>query len=219
MFDPSTPQESLSSPPAGDELGSEILPAGDGGTLSGASTRKVKPLKIVAIGAGAVLLLCAVACLGMQFYPLLMEKLSASQLMGQAAPDFTLSTLDGQQITLSALRGKPVALNFWATWCPSCVTELPDLQQAYQTHQGEAHFYAISLDADPAEVPPFLTTHAVNLPVLLDTEGDAAAKYRVRGIPVTVFIDAQGMIAARHIGSLSAGKFSDYLRQITAGSK
>jgi len=219
MPDPSTSQESPSGPPAADETGSARQEAIAPASLPAPPTRKVKPLKIIAVGAGVVLLLCVVSCLGMQFYPLFMEKLSGSQLMGQRAPDFTLSALDGQQVTLSELRGKPVALNFWATWCPSCVTELPDLQQAYQAHKDGVHFFAISVDADPADVQPFLTEQGVDLPVLLDTEGDASAKYRVRGIPVTVFIDAEGMIAARHIGSLSADKFSDYLQQIGTGSK
>ena len=207
MSDPTVAQESPGDGPA---------PAG---TLSEPPAHRMKPIKTITIGAGVVLLLFVVACLGMQFYPLLVETVTAPKLMGQAAPDFTLSTLDGEQVTLRALRGKPVALNFWATWCPACVTELPDLQQAAARHSGEIAFYAISLDANPADVPPFLSAHNVDLPVLLDTASDVAAKFCVRGIPMTVFIDADGRIAARHVGSLSANKFSDYVRQVTAAGK
>jgi len=219
MADPTARQEPPGDAPAPARPGAAAAGVAQSGALAEPPVGGTKPIKTIAIGAGVVLLLCVAVCLGVQFYPLLVETVSAPQLMGQAAPDFALSTLDGQQVTLSALRGIPVALNFWATWCPSCVTELPDLQRAAAEHAGEIHFYAVSLDANPADIPPFLAAHGVDLPVLLDTDGDAAAKYRVRGIPLTVFIDASGKIAARHIGPLSADKFGDYVRQVVAGSK
>ena len=219
MHDPSQPLEVPAATPAEEQTSGNGTETGAEAPAETRPTRRLKPVKIIAIGAGVVLLLCIVACLGTQLYPMLSEMMSGSKLVGQPAPDFTLSGLDGQQVTLSELRGKPVALNFWATWCPSCVSELPDLQQASRAHQDEIRFYAINLDADLAEVEPFLAENGVELPVLLDTEGDASAKYRVRGIPITVFIDGEGNIAARHIGSLSADKFSDYVRQVTAGGK
>ncbi len=120
----------------------------------------------------------------------------------RSAPDFTLKTLDGKSVTLSALRGKPVLLNFWATWCESCKEEMPALESLHKRLDGKAAVLGASLDSAFAEdVPPFAKRHGLTFP-LIDAAGPAAAAYAVRSLPATFLIDAEGRITRRWLGPL-----------------
>lgn len=122
--------------------------------------------------------------------------------VGEPAPDFKLENLDGQSTSLSDFRGKTVLLNFWATWCPPCVSEMPYLQQVYEgwSEKGLA-VLAINIGENPTEVKGFLQAHNLSLPVLLDTKENAARKYNITGIPTSFFIDSDGIIQQKIIGA------------------
>jgi len=122
--------------------------------------------------------------------------------VGEPAPDFQLENLDGQSISLSDFRGKTVLLNFWTTWCPPCVSEMPYLQQVYEewSEKGLA-VLAINIGENPTEVKGFLQAHNLSLPVLLDTKENAARKYNITGIPTSFFIDSDGIIRVKIIGA------------------
>ena len=129
-----------------------------------------------------------------------------------AAPDFTLTQLDNQPVTLSHLRGKPAIINFWATWCPPCRRELPALQAAYNAHQDEVGFVAVDVKENQAQVEAFVAELGLTFPIALDTDGQVAdVIYEVRGIPTTLFIDANGVVAARHVGPLDEAAINNYL--------
>ncbi|MBL8056756.1 MAG: redoxin domain-containing protein [Anaerolineales bacterium] len=138
--------------------------------------------------------------------------LPAGPFEGQRAPDFELTTTSGEKVRLSDLRGRPVAVNFWATWCPACRQELPALQAAFLEYEARgAAVLAVDLREDAAAVTAYAAEFGLGFPLLLDADGAVANEYRVVGIPTTVFVDADGVVRARHVGPLTTALFADYL--------
>jgi len=122
--------------------------------------------------------------------------------VGNVAPDFQLQNLDGQPITLSGLKGNPVLINFWATWCGPCVSEMPHLQKIHNEWSDRGLVVlAINIGDSAAEVEQFLHDHNLSLPVLLDTKEVVAQKYGIRPIPTTFFLDKDGIIQVKVIGA------------------
>lgn len=122
--------------------------------------------------------------------------------IGNIAPDFELRTLDGQTVKLSALRGKPVLVNFWATWCPPCRAEMPYLQQVHEkwTTKGLV-LLAIDLEEDTETIRKFMTELNLSMTVPLDTDGRVGKAYGITGIPETFLIDKDGIIRQKIIGA------------------
>lgn len=122
--------------------------------------------------------------------------------VGKLAPDFQLPNLEGQPISLSHFRGKPVLVNFWATWCPPCRYEMPYIQEVFDEWSGNGLVVlAINIGESPSTVKDFIQSGNFSFPVLLDTKQDVALKYNVRGIPATFFIDKDGIIQDIRIGA------------------
>lgn len=134
---------------------------------------------------------------------------------GNQALDFTLETVDGKQVSLSDYRGQVVMINFWATWCPPCRAEIPGLEAAYREH-GEHGFIILGVNVqDPAQVvAPFVDEMGMTYPVLLDINGTVVKDYRAQGLPMSLFVDREGVIRVRHVGYLSEGQLSQYLSQV-----
>jgi len=176
--------------------------------------RKISPWVIVLGVVAGLLALCILACVGVQFYPYVSELLFAGQLVNAPAPDFTLNTLGGQEVTLSKLRDKPVVINFWATWCPSCVEEMPAIEAFYRKHQNDMHLLAVNVGSNAETVMSFAQEKGLDFPILFDENGTVADLYRVRSIPVTVFVDTQGVLVERRIGSMSQAQFTEYLGRV-----
>jgi thiol-disulfide isomerase/thioredoxin len=144
-----------------------------------------------------------------------LDSLYSGNMLNTPAPDFTLTTLANEPVTLKALHGKPVVLNFWATWCPPCREELPVLEAGYSRHQAGIHFLAISSGEDQVTVQEFVKEKTMILPVLLDPEKSVSGDlYYVIGLPTTIFIDAEGLIVKRHIGSLDEATLEKYLAEL-----
>ena len=112
------------------------------------------------------------------------------------APDFTAYDADGNAVNLSDFRGKPVILNFWASWCGPCKAEMPDLESAWQAYREEIHFVTVNLTDGSSETvetaSAYIAQQGYTFPVYYDTELSAAYAYGVNSIPRTYFIDAQG---------------------------
>jgi len=117
------------------------------------------------------------------------------------APDFVLDSNTGKPIKLSGYKGKVVMINFWATWCPPCLEEMPAMERLYRQHK-DAGFtlLAVSVDADASKVTPFLTSHKLTFPVGLDPKMDLANTYSVRALPSSFIVDREGNLAALAIG-------------------
>jgi peroxiredoxin len=125
--------------------------------------------------------------------------------IGKPAPEFQLPTLDGQPVSLSDLKGKPVLINFWASWCRPCCEEMPYLQQIYDEWQGKGLvLLAINIGETPSQVAEFMQSQGLSLPVLLDTEGKVAEQYGIRGIPTSFFIDKDGIIKEMRVGAFQS---------------
>jgi peroxiredoxin len=130
------------------------------------------------------------------------DKQVVAPATGFLAPDFTLDALDGEQVRLSSLRGQPVIINFWATWCPPCRAEMPELEKAWQKYQEEN---LVLLGVDQAENVTVVSQFArrkmgVTFPILLDKDLTVRNAYAVRALPTTIFIDTQGRIQDVKIG-------------------
>jgi peroxiredoxin len=129
------------------------------------------------------------------------------------APDFTLIDLDGNQVSLSQFSGKPVVINFWATWCMPCRIEMPHLIAAYEQEESDIVFLAIGVEDTESAVRRFAEEYSMPFTILLD-DGQVARDYRVRGIPVTFFIGRDGQIVVRYEGGMTPWSIEEGLRRI-----
>jgi len=129
---------------------------------------------------------------------------SPSAQVGERAPDFQLSNLEGQPISLSDFRGNPILLNFWATWCGPCRQEMPLIQGIFEEQTNEnLVILAVNIGENSAAVKNFMQSGNYSFPVLLDTDQDVALEYNVRAIPTTFFIDKDGIIQVIKMGAFS----------------
>ncbi len=118
--------------------------------------------------------------------------------VGKLAPDFALANARDPErvVRLSDFRGKPVVLNWYASWCGPCRREIPDFQKAYGALDGEVVFLGVNLQEDADQAVGLLDVFVAKYPALLDTDGEVAVHYRIPGMPTTFFIDADGIVRA-----------------------
>lgn len=135
--------------------------------------------------------------------------------VGDVAPDFTLKDLDGNTVTLSSLRGKKVILNFWATTCPYCKIEMPALNQFIKSHKDDTVLLAIDLGESPSKVKQYLEGKGYEFTVLLDTDLSTIYDYQVQFIPMSYFIDKNGIIRAISNGAMTYDEIEEYYKSIS----
>ena len=134
---------------------------------------------------------------------------------GAPAINFSLPsvTTSHRVLSLSTFRGHPLVINFWASWCVPCRTEMPLLEKAYRSEGGKVSFIGIDTNDTPAAARAFLAKVHVSYPTASDTKGNLAAKYGLFGLPTTIFISANGKVLGRHIGQFYANTLSAALSQ------
>lgn len=124
--------------------------------------------------------------------------------VGNIAPDFILNTFEGDPAKLSDYRGEKVMLNFWATWCPPCRAEMPDMQKFYEDE--EVVILAVNLTQtknEMANIPDFIDEFGLTFPILLDESLDVSTAYKIQPIPTTYMIDTTGRISDKSFGPMT----------------
>jgi len=122
---------------------------------------------------------------------------------GNLAPDFLLGTLDGSEVRLSALRGQPVVLNFWATWCAPCRQEIPQFVAAYERFRNESLLVlAVNMQEGKSIARGYAEDFGMNFPIPIDVDGEVGDEYRLLGLPMTYFIDRGGVVRSVFTGPL-----------------
>jgi cytochrome c biogenesis protein CcmG/thiol:disulfide interchange protein DsbE len=141
--------------------------------------------------------------------------------VGDEAHDFTLEDFDGRSVSLSDFRGRPVIINLWATWCPPCRIEMPELQAAYDKYQ-EQGLVILALDNDePVEVGRafFYDEMGLTFTPLVDTHASVAMTYSGLGVlPTSYFVDPQGIVTAIHRGPMTLEQIGGYLDEMLASA-
>lgn len=121
--------------------------------------------------------------------------------VGAPAPDFTLNDLEGKSIQLSSMRGKPVLINFWATWCGPCSAEMPNIEKAYQQFKNDdIAILAVNQGEHGDQVTGYKDLYKLNFRILLDDSNQASRAYRIQALPTTIFVDRKGNIHEIHLG-------------------
>ncbi|MFY3791523.1 redoxin domain-containing protein [Ureibacillus sp. MALMAid1270] len=158
-------------------------------------------------------------------YEVNLEKVETGIKKGQLAPDFTLQTLTGESLTLSDLKGKKVLLNFWASWCPPCKKEMPDLQDYYENYAKEENVEIVAVNLTYTEkslttneaveaVRLFVDSYDLTFPIPLMEEDSISKTYQILTIPSTFMIDTEGKIQRQIIGPLNVESIHEYVSQL-----
>lgn len=133
------------------------------------------------------------------------------------AEDFTVQDWEGGQVSLSDYYGKPIVVNFWATWCGPCKSELPAFDNAYAAYQDEITFLMVNMTDGYSETvagtKQFIEENGYSFPVYFDTSYEAYQAYGVTAIPMMLFIDADGKLIASQLGAMSESTFTGYLQE------
>ncbi|MBX7235778.1 MAG: TlpA family protein disulfide reductase [Caldilineales bacterium] len=137
---------------------------------------------------------------------------SAQPDAGHLAPDFTIHLPDGSTARLSDYRGRPLILNFWATWCPPCRQEMPDLVRVYEAHKAEG-LVVIALNESEGheQVSGFVEEFGMTMPVVIDPQGDVMQAFKTQSLPSSFFIDRDGVVRVRWVGFLPANALDQNL--------
>ena len=133
--------------------------------------------------------------------------------VGMQAPDFTLRTLTGESFNLYEQRGKPVFLNFWGTWCPPCVAEMPAIQKLQDTMADSIQIVGIGVRDTRVQELRFTTRYGYTWTFVLDSAQDVVRTYEVSAYPTSVFLDAKGVIVRKFVGSRNYETFLEAARQ------
>jgi len=166
--------------------------------------------KVLIVGGLIALPLLVFLAWSFQFNPRYIE----SPLLDKPAPGFVLQDLEGNVVDLEQLRGKPVLLNFWATWCQPCIVEHPVLQAAARRYEGRAHFLGVIYQDETDAIRRFIRERGAWGPSLIDPEVKVGIAYGVYGAPETFIIDKQGVVVDKVTGALNPRQLDEILRPL-----
>lgn len=143
---------------------------------------------------------------------------SGSSASSSEAPDVTLNLVDGSQRQLSDSRGHVVILSFWATWCPYCIEEMPDIQQITKDYEG-VEAILVNCGEDAATVEDFMAENPYDFTWVLDEDYAVQSAYPTSGIPYTLVIDAEGNVVKAFSGSKASGMYNDFAAAVEEAMK
>ncbi len=160
-------------------------------------------------------LIVLVVALGWGIYSAVIAGPSVGTEINDKAADFTLTTLEGEEVSLSDYKGKPVFLNFWATWCPPCKEEMPDIQSFSDVHGEDVAVLSVNFtkyEPDKKAIPEFIESNQLKFPILMDREGKVGENlYQVISMPTSFMIDSEGTIREKRVGPLTLEDMESWL--------
>lgn len=159
-----------------------------------------------------VALLLAAAFVALLGYGMVLR--DREQIVDVPAPDFVLTTFDGETLRISDLRGRPVILNFWASWCIECDKEMALLEATHRRYDGEVVFVGVDYLDTEAKGRAYLAQYDITYPNVPDRGGQVSADYRIRGVPETFFIDRDGLIQGVQIGPLDQPTLEGWIARL-----
>lgn len=140
-------------------------------------------------------------------------RLSGTVALGEPAPEITMTDFEGQRFELSDYEGKPLVVNFWASWCPNCVAEMPDFEKVHQATAGEIEFLGINQSDARGPAEDLARETGVTYRLAADPRGEIFQAFGAPGMPVTVFIDASGNVVDVVVGQLSKDTLIGYIER------
>ena len=141
------------------------------------------------------------------------KEVSTGLNIGEHPPAFTLYNLDGQQVTIGK-ENKITVLNFWATWCPPCRAEFPELDRFVKKNRDKILFYSIDLQEDSSKVKEFFKNGQYSFSALLDKDGAMAKQFRITAIPTTIILDDKGIIRYRKTGGITQDELENIIAKL-----
>lgn len=142
------------------------------------------------------------------------EKTPEAAQVGAQAPDFELQNIQGESVRLSEYRGKPVLVNFWATWCAPCKLEMPNFQKYYARYPGQFEILAVEYGEPQDTVARFVEDMGLTFQILSDPDAKVHALYRFLGYPTTYIIDSEGVLRFQHVGLMHESALEKYLTEV-----
>jgi peroxiredoxin len=141
-------------------------------------------------------------------------ELTEAAIAGYLAPQFALNNIFGDEVSLASFRGKPVVLNFWATWCPPCRAEMPEFQAASVKYNGQAVILGIDQGEPSSIVRDFGASLGITYPLLLDSDNAVSRRYGVTALPQTYFIDSDGIVRETFTGIVNRAVLEDRIEKL-----
>lgn len=141
----------------------------------------------------------------------------------EKSKDFSVTDENGNNVKLSDYYGKPVIVNFWATWCGPCRSEFPVMEKMYKKYGNEVEFMIVNMTdgyRDTVEsAKSFVVDNGYTFPVYFDTKSEAVNAYSINAVPVTLFIDRDGYVTVKYTGAISENTMEKYIKQIIGDEK
>lgn len=175
---------------------------------------KAEPSRIslnkIVIGLGILFTLVACSVGGFPYQ----QDLSKPSLINSSAKDFELENMKGEKVRLSDYRGHVVVMNYWATWCGPCISEMPVFQKFFDQYNPELVVIGIDNQETVEEIRPYLDELDITYEILLDKDAQVHVDYQVFGLPTTIIVDQNGIVKVNHIGIMSEKQLEGYLEQL-----
>lgn len=141
-------------------------------------------------------------------------KLETAPEQDALAPNFSLTDINGATVTLSDYRGKVILVNFWATWCPPCMLEMPSFQAVYERYAGDLVVIGVDIGDPHLEVVNFVNQNGLEFPITIDQGMRVNNLYRVRSYPTSFLVDREGVIQVVHMGLMTDRQLAEYLAEM-----